>query len=122
MATHTQMTVSSAALESRAARTVREIFESGRPLLYVRSAEEQRVARVLREVAAALDAAPSPVFTWTLTEGLLGDDVPEMIRTAREVLDFIASYDAPAIFHLKDFHEPLQESAEIRRRLRDVYE
>ena len=29
---------------------------------------------------------------------------------------------APAIFHLKDFHEPLRESAEIRRRLRDVYE
>jgi SpoVK/Ycf46/Vps4 family AAA+-type ATPase len=27
-----------------------------------------------------------------------------------------------AIFHLKDFHEPLRESAEIRRRLRDVHE
>ena len=27
-----------------------------------------------------------------------------------------------AIFHLKDFHEPLRESPEIRRRLRDVYE
>ena len=29
---------------------------------------------------------------------------------------------AAGIFHLKDFHEPLRESAEIRRRLRDVYE
>ena len=29
---------------------------------------------------------------------------------------------ALAIFHLKDFHEPLRESPEIRRRLRDVYE
>ena len=30
--------------ESRAARMIREVFESGRPLTYIRSAEEQRVA------------------------------------------------------------------------------
>jgi SpoVK/Ycf46/Vps4 family AAA+-type ATPase len=39
----------------------------------------------------------------------------------RAVLDFISAYPHPAIFHLKDFHEPLRESAEIRRRLRDIY-
>ena len=33
----------------------------------------------------------------------------------------VAAYSA-AIFHLKDFHEPLRESPEIRRRLRDVYQ
>jgi hypothetical protein len=33
---------------------LREVFESGRPLTYVRSAEEQRVARVLREVSLRL--------------------------------------------------------------------
>jgi hypothetical protein len=38
--------------ESRAAKTVREILESGRPLTYIRSAEEQRVIRILSEVAA----------------------------------------------------------------------
>ncbi len=38
-------------MESRAAKTVREIFESGRPLTYILSSEEQRVARVLKEVA-----------------------------------------------------------------------
>ncbi len=40
----------------------------------------------------------------------------------RAALDFIAAYPDAAIFHLKDFHEPLRESPEIRRRLRDVYE
>ena len=40
----------------------------------------------------------------------------------RRALDFIAAHPAPAIFHLKDFHEPLRESADVRRRLRDVYE
>ena len=40
----------------------------------------------------------------------------------RGVLDFIDAHTDAAIFHLMDFHEPLRESAEIRRRLRDIYE
>ncbi len=118
--------------ESRAARTVREIFESGRPLTYIRTSEEQRVARVLEEVSQNLrGAAPVPVWTWSATEGLSRGDglrrggeaspAPET-ETPRGVLDFIIGYDGPAIFHLKDFHEALRESSEIRRRLRDVYE
>ncbi len=39
----------------------------------------------------------------------------------REALDFIAAHEHPAIFHLKDFHEPLHNSATVRRRLRDLY-
>ncbi len=38
------------------------------------------------------------------------------------MLDFIIAHQGAGIFHLKDFHEPLRDSAEIRRRLRDVYE
>jgi SpoVK/Ycf46/Vps4 family AAA+-type ATPase len=38
------------------------------------------------------------------------------------VLDFIVAHRGAGIFHLKDFHEPLRESPEIRRRLRDVYQ
>ena len=40
----------------------------------------------------------------------------------RAALDFIAAHPDAAIFHLRDFHEPLRESAETRRRLRDIYE
>jgi hypothetical protein len=107
--------------ESRAARMIREIFASGRPLTYVRSAEEQRVAKVLCEVGVGLSA---PVWTWSLTEGMLRDGGPAEAgaESPRGALDFIASYEDPAIFHLKDFHEPLRESADIRRRLRDVHE
>src|SRR5262249_31690717 len=43
-------------------------------------------------------------------------------RSPRSALDFIAAHEGAAIFHLKDFHEPLRESSEIRRRLRDVHE
>src|SRR3984885_1941448 len=107
--------------ESRAARTVREIFESGRPLTYIRSSEEQRVARILKEVAGALRSLP--VSTWRLTEGMRSENgtLAEGTESPRGVLNYII-HAGPGIFHLKDFHEPLRDSSEIRRRLRDVYE
>jgi SpoVK/Ycf46/Vps4 family AAA+-type ATPase len=111
--------------ESRAARTIREIFESGRPLTYIRSAEEQRVGKVLNEVGRRLSpAAPVPVWTWSLTEGMRrGDGTAEAgTDSARGALDFIVAHEGAAIFHLKDLHDPLRESPEVRRRLRDVYQ
>ncbi len=111
--------------ESRAAKTVREIFASGRPLTYIRSDEEHRVASVLRDVSARLRGAFTvPVWTWSLTEGMHRDGQPAepAAATPRGALDFIASHPGPAIFHLKDFHDPLRESPEIRRRLRDIHE
>ena len=115
-------------MESRAAKTIREIFESGRPLTYIRSSEEQRVSRVLSEVSQRMRgsaAAAMPVWTWSLTEGMhRGDEsaVATGTETPRGLLDFIIAHQGSAIFHLKDFHEPLRDSSEIRRRLRDVYE
>ena len=110
--------------ESRAAKTIREVFESGRPLAYIRTAEEQRVARVLREVAQGLHAKPARVWTWSLTEGLECDgQVPEPgTQDPRAALDIIFAHEEAAIFHLKDFHEPFRASPEIRRRFRDLYE
>ena len=111
--------------ESRASKLIREIFESGRPVTYIRTAEEQRVAGILKEVAARLNSSsPVPVWTWTLTEGLSlpGQQPQPGTQSPRAALDFIAAHGQPAIFHLKDFHEPLRESSEIRRRLRDVYD
>jgi SpoVK/Ycf46/Vps4 family AAA+-type ATPase len=111
--------------ESRAAKTLREIFESGRPLAYVRSAEEQRVARVLRQVGSRLESSCAvPVWTWSLTEGMRpdGGSAEPDASAPRAALDFIARHDQPAIFHLKDFHELLRDSPEIRRRLRDLHE
>ncbi len=108
--------------ESRAATTVREIFESGRPITYIRSTEEQRVTAVLREVAARLPGAS--MWTWSLTEGLRRDGQPPEPGTEspRALLDFIAAYPRPAVFHLKDFHEQLRDSADTRRRVRDLNE
>ena len=123
-------------VHSRAATALLEIFESGRPLVYVRSAEEGRVADLLRNAGRQLRASkPLPVWTWSLTEGLssderraqtgghdLGNAAEARAQDPREVLDFIATHSDPAIFHLKDFHEPMRDSAGVRRRLRDLYQ
>lgn len=112
------------AIESRAAKMIRDVFNSGRPLAYIRTSEEQRVAVVLREVAKGLiPSTRVPVWTWRLTDGIQLDGAAPETGTAdpRKALDFIISYSGPAIFHLQDFHEPLRDNAEIRRRLRDFY-
>ncbi len=104
---------------------IREVFESGRPLTYIQSAEERRIAGVLREVGLRLSGSTRlPVWTWSLTEGMHRDgEGPQAgTETPRGALDFIAAHRESAIFHLKDFHEPLREYAEIRRRLRDIHE
>src|SRR5579863_6414873 len=107
---------------SRAARTIREIFDSGRPITYIRTAEERRVAKLLRAVSAGLPNA-MPVWQWTMTEGMRCDSISHAgTESPRAVLDVISASKGSAIFHLKDFHEPLRESPEIRRRLRDIYE
>src|SRR5215472_15265146 len=104
--------------ESRAAKAIAEIFASGRPLTYIQSTEEERVGNVLREAGG-----DAPVWTWSLTEGLWRDGaaVEDGRKGPRAVLDFIVAHPGTGIFHLKDFHEPLRESPEIRRRLRDVH-
>src|SRR5215216_6516548 len=90
--------------ESRAAKLIREIFESGRPLTYIRSAEEQRVERVLDEVALRLSTCgPVAVWTWSLTEGLRTNGQPAEpgTQSPRSALDFITACNDAAIFHLK---------------------
>ncbi|HXP84157.1 MAG TPA: AAA family ATPase [Bryobacteraceae bacterium] len=111
--------------ESRAAREIREVFQSGRPITYIRSSEEQRARLLLEEVARGLlPSGPIPVWTWSVTEGMRlgGRPVEAATDTPRGALDFVTAHPGAGIFHLKDFHEPLRDSSEIRRRLRDVYE
>ena len=109
--------------ESRALRTLVDIVESGRPLAYIRSAEEQRVTTLLREIAGRCFSSAVPLWTWSLTDGMRRDDgTGGELLGPRAALDFIAAYDGRALFLLKDFHEPMREAPDVRRRLRDLYE
>ncbi len=109
--------------ESRALRTLVDIVESGRPLAYIRSAEEQRVTTLLREIAGRCFSSAVPLWTWSLTDGMRRDDgTGGELLGPRAALDFVATYDGRALFLFKDFHEPMREAPDIRRRLRDLYE
>lgn len=122
---HSESVIGARPPESRAAKMIREVFESGRPLTYIRSSEEQRISGLLGEVAhSASPGHPLPIWTWSLTEGMRGPDLELQAGTEnpRAALDFIAAHPGAAIFHLKDFHDPLRESSEVRRRLRDIYD
>lgn len=110
--------------ESRALRVLRDIVESGRPLAYFRTAEEHRVVELLRETAATLFSPPVPLYVWSLTEGLRrdGEPGPGEALGPRAVLDAIIASQEPGVYLLKDFHEPMREAADVRRRLRDLYD
>ncbi len=108
--------------DSRALRALRDVVQSGRPLAYVRSPEEQRVSALLRDIAATSFPSPVPLWTWSLTEGFRRDgDKASKALAPRAALDFVASHDGPGVFLFKDFHEPMHDP-EIRRRLRDLYD
>lgn len=111
--------------ESRSLRALQDALRSGRSLIYVRSAEEHRIANLLREAAARSFPDVLPVYQWSLTEGLRderGQEVAEGSSDARRALDAIARSSSGGIYHLKDFHEPMRADAAVRRRLRDLYE
>jgi AAA+ superfamily predicted ATPase len=113
-----------AAISSRALDAIKDLINAGRPLVYLLSPEEGRVVDLLRHTARTAFAAPVPLFIWSLTEGMRSDDGQPVSADAfspRAALDFVATYPGAAIFQLKDFHQPMQASDEIVRRLRDIY-
>ncbi len=108
--------------DNRSLAMLHDVVAAGRPLTYIRSSEEQRIGDLLREAARRFFTPPIPVWTWSLTEGMRRDDgTTADAGDARAALDFIAAHQGGAMFHLKDFHEPMH-APEIRRRLRDLYE
>jgi len=109
----------------RAATALQQLIAARHPLIYIHSAEEARVRALLEHVAQSLGPNRAGVWSWSATDGLRrpdGSPASADVLGPRAVLDYIASHKGPAFFHLKDFHEYLRGSAEIRRRLRDLYE
>jgi len=109
--------------ESRAYQALKEMFQGGRPLIYVRTPEEGRVRILLQDIAERLFSGRVPVWSWSLTLGLLPPEGGAGEKLGPQaVLDFIASHREPGIFQLKDFHKFMGDAPEIQRRLRDLYE
>jgi AAA+ superfamily predicted ATPase len=109
--------------ESRAFSALKEMFQGGRPLIFVCTPEEGRVRMLLREAGDKLFAGQMPVWSWSLTSGLQHPDGrPAEKLSPQAVLEFIAAHESRGIFQLKDFHSFMSDDPGIRRRLRDLYE
>lgn len=111
-------------VESRAYQAIKEVFQGKRPLIFIWSPEEGRVRALLQDAAKRLFPDPVPVWSWSVTLGLLPPEgaLPGEKLGPQAVLDFIASHREPGIFQLKDFHQFMTEAPAVRRRLRDLYE
>lgn len=107
---------------SKALSSLEDALDAGRPLIYVQTPEEDRVASLLRQLPQFAQSKAG-LFVWSATEGLHEDEraVKNQPDGPRGMLDIILAHNKPGIFLLKDFHDFIRESAEIRRRLRDAY-
>jgi len=91
------------------------------PLIYVVSAEEERVLRTLQELSEELGADQWPVHTWSCIEGLSCADNVDATKDPRQALETIlASPASSGLIVMRDlpcfFDRP-----DVVRALRDVY-
>jgi SpoVK/Ycf46/Vps4 family AAA+-type ATPase len=99
------------------------------PFIYVGTWEEERVLGLVRDVArnAELVRTPRTVFTWSLTDGLVGPGAPakESCEAPLDALGYVQRHGEPAIFVFKDFHvffgmDKSEQDHRVVRKLRDL--
>ncbi|MFC7679089.1 AAA family ATPase [Paenibacillus sp. GCM10028914] len=99
------------------------------PFLYIPTWEEERALSVIRSVVTneGLIKTVRKVLTWSVTNGLAeeGQKGKEDSKAPLKCLDFIESYDQPAVFILKDFHIYFgaggrQADYQVIRKIRDL--
>ena len=99
------------------------------PYVYIATWEEERVLGLIRDVArdAALVRTPRTVFTWSVTEGMVGPGAPlrETTEAPLDALGFVERHVEPSIFIFKDFHvffgsDNREKDHQVVRKLRDL--
>lgn len=99
------------------------------PYIYVGTWEEERVLGMIRDTArnAELVRTPRSVFTWSVTDGLVGPSAParEICEAPLDALGFVARHADPAVFVFKDFHvffgtDKREQDHTVVRKLRDL--
>jgi SpoVK/Ycf46/Vps4 family AAA+-type ATPase len=99
------------------------------PYIYVGTWEEDRVLGMIRETARDIELVRTArnVFTWSVTDGLVGPAVPPKAEceAPADALGFVARYADPAVFVFKDFHvffglDKREQDHTVVRKLRDL--
>ena len=100
-------------------REIEDLIRARYSLIYVVSAEEERVERALRDIG---QRRSRKVLGWSCTKGLEALDGTESfgdIKDPLRALEFIGKYEDDAVFVMRDFHPYLQDPT-VTRRLRDL--
>ena len=99
------------------------------PYVCVRTWEEGRVLALIRNIArdANLIRTTRSVFTWSVTEGMVGPGMPakEQSHAPLDALALVERHAEPAIFVFKDFHvffgiDKREQDHSVVRKLRDL--
>jgi len=99
------------------------------PYIYVGTWEEERVLGMIRDIArnAELVRTPRSVFTWSVTDGLVGPGAPakEQCEAPLDALAYVARHTEAAVFVFKDFHvffgnDKREQDHTVVRKLRDL--
>lgn len=99
------------------------------PFLYIPTWEEERALSIIRSTVTNEDLIKTvrKVFIWSVTNGMTedGKQGKEDLKAPLKCLEFIATYDQPAVFILKDFHVFFgaggrQVDYQVIRKIRDV--
>ncbi len=104
---------------STSVHELKTLVLSFHPLIVIETVEEERVERLLIDVARDLDM---PLFEWSLTRGLAQYGSGRMLHNTADpigLLGHLHGLTVEAIFLLKDFGAHLEERALIRK-FRDV--
>ena len=106
---------------ARTYRALARLVASRRPLVFLRTFEEDRALRLVRQVAANVFKTEATVFEWSSTLGLRQGDTParEGSQDPLAGLDAVVGVDAPAIFAFCDLH-PHFDDPRVVRRLREA--
>ena len=108
---------------------VSNLFKARFPYLYISTWEEERVLSAVRAVCEdqSLIKTRRTVFTWSSTTGIVGDGQSgnERTKAPLKALEFVETFEEPAVFILKDFHiyfggQGRLPDFEVIRRIRDV--
>ncbi len=97
---------------------IRSRIEAGYPLMFLKTAEEDRWERELSDLALEMERG---LVTWTITRGLQPPVSGQMHETpsAEGLLEQLGRYPQEHLFLVKDFHPYLTDPV-ILRQLRDL--
>jgi SpoVK/Ycf46/Vps4 family AAA+-type ATPase len=108
---------------------VSNLFKARFPYLYISTWEEERVLSAIRAVCEdqTLIKTSRIVFTWSSTTGMVGNGQSgkEQSKAPLKALEFIETFEEPAVFILKDFHiyfggQGRLPDFQVIRKIRDV--